>query len=432
MAYIIVPSRRVWTRQPQGVSEIDWSNPLARGLDYLIVGGQRYEIARGKPQTAYALTGPGPNGLSSRGFAPYRADADNQDVSIIAQLDIRAVAAGYGAVLWGYFVNASNCSQFGFATNASSSSIIWLNRANAVGGAVIENATYPYRPVLALVGSLAAGSVAKGYKNGRLINAAVARVGTGEFAKNSARSFEALGGGTATQGVTFAAKFSRQLQDGEVLALSENPWQIFRFRRQISYFDMGASSPIYTLTAQKGSYSVTGQSATVLRHKSLTAQTGSYSYTGNTANITYTPNASIFTLTAQTGMYTVAGQAATLYRNRRLSAQVGTYAITGVSADITHVPLANVYNLIAEGGSYTLSGISASISRNRRLSTSSGNYQTTGISATILKSKRLSAHTGIYTYTGQSINISSFDPGANTLVKYINVLTGEILILRPI
>ncbi len=69
-----------------------------------------------------------------------------------------------------------------------------------------------------------------------------------------------------------------------------------------------ASGPAnYTITAQSGTYAITGQSAVILRSKVLTASAGSY---------------------------TITGQSATLLRSKVISAQYGTYSLTGQSADI--------------------------------------------------------------------------------------------------
>lgn len=140
----------------------------------------------------------------------------------------------------------------------------------------------------------------------------------------------------------------------------------------------------YSLTAQGGSYALTGAPATISRNRSLTASGGSYSFTGQQATITYAAASVNYTLTAQGGSYTWTGQTATILRNRSLTvsggsyaytggnaviernrlltAQGGAYALLGSQADITYVGTAVNYNLVAQGGSYTVSGSEAAIS----------------------------------------------------------------------
>jgi hypothetical protein len=68
----------------------------------------------------------------------------------------------------------------------------------------------------------------------------------------------------------------------------------------------------YRLVAASGSYTVTGQSANITRSRLLTANAGSYGVSGNNANIVYTPSVSGYTLTAASGSYTVSGNSATI------------------------------------------------------------------------------------------------------------------------
>jgi Ca2+-binding RTX toxin-like protein len=90
----------------------------------------------------------------------------------------------------------------------------------------------------------------------------------------------------------------------------------------------------YTITAQAGTYSVTGQSATLLRSKLIVASNGSYAVTG---------------------------QSATLLRSRLITASNGAYAINGQSVTITYGGGAVNYLLVAQAGSYAVTGSAASI-----------------------------------------------------------------------
>lgn len=91
----------------------------------------------------------------------------------------------------------------------------------------------------------------------------------------------------------------------------------------------------YTITANNGSYSVSGQAATIQKTRILSANTGSYAVTGQTASITKTtPGA--YTIIANNGSYTVIGQTATLLRSKLLSGAYGSYTTTGQNATITY------------------------------------------------------------------------------------------------
>jgi len=90
----------------------------------------------------------------------------------------------------------------------------------------------------------------------------------------------------------------------------------------------------YTLTAQHGTYTVTGQSATITRNRALTASAGSYAVTGQSAGIAI---------------------------GRVLTAQSGAYTLAGQSADIEYSGTAANYELVCEPGSYTVTGSDAGI-----------------------------------------------------------------------
>lgn len=97
----------------------------------------------------------------------------------------------------------------------------------------------------------------------------------------------------------------------------------------------GSSGNNYTITADYGTYAITGQSATILKTRILTAEQGSYSLTG---------------------------QAATILRSKVVSADYGTYALTGKDAAITYTPGSGNYEITAETGYYALTGVNAQIS----------------------------------------------------------------------
>ena len=83
----------------------------------------------------------------------------------------------------------------------------------------------------------------------------------------------------------------------------------------------------YTIVANNGAYTVTGQSATLLRSKVLS---GDY------------------------GVYTITGQSATLSKGRFLLGDYGTYGVTGQNAVITYVPITvNTDQLLVKLRSFT-------------------------------------------------------------------------------
>lgn len=125
------------------------------------------------------------------------------------------------------------------------------------------------------------------------------------------------------------------------------------------------------------------------------------------------PNA--YVTTAQAGSYTLTGQAATVSRDKALAATAGSYTLSGVNATLTFTPLITGYDLTALAGAYLLTGQAATVSRDKLLTASAGSYTLTGVNADLTKSKLIAASAGSYTVSGQSADLAYLAPGAYVL-----------------
>jgi len=114
----------------------------------------------------------------------------------------------------------------------------------------------------------------------------------------------------------------------------------------------------------------------------LLADGGSYSYSGNDATLTYT-TAGAFTLVADGWTYNYSGNDANLLVNRVLIADGGVYSYTGNNANL----LINRV-LISDGGVYSYNGNNADL-----IYTTSGAFV-------------LTAEGGVYSYVGNDANLS--------------------------
>lgn len=108
------------------------------------------------------------------------------------------------------------------------------------------------------------------------------------------------------------------------------------------------------------------------------------------------------TLTADPGTYTLTGSAATLTAARNFSADSGQYLLTGSAAT-----LSIGRNLSAASGAYVLTGQSAGLTRTYNLSAGSGTFNLTGASATFLYSRVLRGDPGIYTIDGYAATLTA-------------------------
>lgn len=202
-----------------------------------------------------------------------------------------------------------------------------------------------------------------------------------------------------------------------------------------------ASGPTYTLTADAGSYTVTGQAATLAASRQLALDVGSYTVTGNSAgllasrllnldtgNYTLTGNdAGIIVgrlLSAGSGSYTVTGNDAGLIVSRLLSAGAGSYTITGYDVTLTYNPAGGpTYTLALDAGSYAVTGRDAGLIASRLLTADTGSYALAGGDVTMLAHRLLSAAAGSYTLTGGDVamlvsRILGTDAGSYTVTGH--------------
>lgn len=161
--------------------------------------------------------------------------------------------------------------------------------------------------------------------------------------------------------------------NGDPQSLSRNPWQIFRPITKRIYVGV-SSANTYTLTAAqgsftetgnaatlalnravtaaKGAFTLTGQDATFPRSRVFTADKGTFNLTGNAASFQY---GSTYALTAERGAFSLTGNTATFPRSRVFAVDSGSIVLTGNAADFAYVQ--GQRTLAASGGTFALTGI---------------------------------------------------------------------------
>lgn len=165
------------------------------------------------------------------------------------------------------------------------------------------------------------------------------------------------------------------------------------------------------LSADPGSYNLTGGTADLVRARNLDAASGSYSLTGVAADLVKTAP---LALDAASGSYLLTGSAATLVRARHLDAASGSYVLTGSPADLAKTI---ILVLDAASGAYSLVGNVAALARSSFLSANSGVYNLTGVATALFRSIPLVTDAGSYSVSGQNASLTqarqiSADPGS--------------------
>lgn len=342
--------------QPQGPTGIDWGNPITRGLVTATLPGMCQSAGAITPTPQYQA---GVKQSVSRLGAVARTVA-NFGVSLGDQPKFN-----FGTQDFTMFCVVSPVARTGTQVavgryNATSGSY-WLGYT---GGAVAfsvsgvnASCTAPAGVTDTLCGVRSAGSITA-YANG-VSGSAVAAAGsvtaTGILAIGvfgSYNSYYCVGDYALT------AIWDRALSKTEILALSLNPWQIFAPDARNIWVPVAAGGDTYTLTADSGSFALTGQATGLALNRVLSAASGSFALTG---------------------------QAAGLAVNRTLSAASGSYSLTGQNATLTYTPTSTAtYTLAAASGSFAVSGQDVVLAYNRVLSAANGSYLLTGQNATLV------------------------------------------------
>jgi hypothetical protein len=178
-------------------------------------------------------------------------------------------------------------------------------------------------------------------------------------------------------------------------------------------------SVAYTLTATKGSYTLTGFATLFKRILTIVATKGNYVLTGFATifhkywkifavqgSYVLTGNATLFHryihIIIIQGSYILTGFATLFKRIRSIVATTGTYVVTGFSTLLRRP----IINMVASLGSYTLSGQIVLLHKAFHLFADFGTYVLTGIDTTFKRFIHILITTGTYTLTGFSASLT--------------------------
>ena len=228
-----------------------------------------------------------------------------------------------------------------------------------------------------------------------------------------------FGGATYYQRTALAGITGKALSNDNIFEILRDPYRVLTPVAPSVYFLPSAGGGGATLTADSGTYTLTGTAVTLKADRKLAAGSGSYAVTGTDAALkvgrklsadsgTYSVTGTAvnflrgYALAAESGSYSVSGTDAALRVGRLLSAASGSYVLSGSAAALQYQP-AGSYSLTAESGAYTLTGTAATLKVSRKLTAESGSYSLTGSDATFKRGFSVSAGAGSYTLTGTNV-----------------------------
>lgn len=195
------------------------------------------------------------------------------------------------------------------------------------------------------------------------------------------------------------ALWNRALNASEVFSLyhPQTRWQL-RYQPGRKKWFLGVSGGnAYTLTASAGSFSLSGQAATLKAARTLTCSAGSFALSGQPAGLAVGRKVS-----AAAGAYTLSGQPSGLTVARRLTADAGSFTLSGQSAG-----LLKGRTLACSAGSFTLSGQVAGLAATRSVPAGAGSFSLSGQAAGLITGRGLAAGAGAFTVSGQGAGLAA-------------------------
>lgn len=262
MANLILPSRRVV--QPQGPVEIDWTNPLARGLVDAISAPRLGSKSAVRGTYPTAVNSGAPVSVGSRGFGAYAPQSSGS--SKLSYLTV-AVGPPFTFILVYDQVELPNTTlrtagDWGISSNGY---VLAPNGTNfrALVSRAGTNTSLVGSPVLvgAKVDAICADTTAAAYwENG--VRTAYNAAHGGIDASQGTLNLGAASDGAAASGARIYGAFvwNRALSDAEIRAVSENPWQLFRPIQRRVWVPGSALAQVYADRA--GEYLIRGATTT--------------------------------------------------------------------------------------------------------------------------------------------------------------------------
>lgn len=175
----------------------------------------------------------------------------------------------------------------------------------------------------------------------------------------------------------------------------------------------------YTIASAQGSFTESGQAATLKRGLLLTSAQGSYAETGQTAILSHG-----YPLTAAKGNFTETGIAAAITKTwLPFTASRGTIGINGQSTNLVHA-----FNLMVAGaGILADSGQAASLIYSRLpLTAARGTLVLTGEALNLLWDKIAALETGIFTLDGYNVTLLYTQGGGIKNYDSVNKMIGLV------
>lgn len=324
MPGIIVPQR--WRQQPRGPVQIDWSNPITRGLVDALIPADLVTVRGARTSTASLVQA---HGLAGRA----RVSTDGASAGVndlyptfgliappITHFGVYRLTGTPGGARRFLGTEQAVSSGYSFAPNGTNF------RALVSGGSPTVLTGSAVSTALKCDVHVINGSTQALYENGVLTAGPSAYA---SYAVASVGYYVGASANTASAGaeVYLSAVWSRELSAAEIRSLADNPWQIFQPIPARTWAMMTGAAANFPLSVSPVSYAISGQSVATLAGRRLSASPASYS---------------------------IAGQSVSLVPSRRLAVSPASYAVTGQNVTLTYTPASPV--LAVSPAAYAVTG----------------------------------------------------------------------------
>ena len=158
------------------------------------------------------------------------------------------------------------------------------------------------------------------------------------------------------------------------------------------------------ITITQGSYVLTGVGVTLVVGRGiLTVNQGSYNLTGE--DVALRISRGILSITQ--GSYTLTGEATSLLLERKIELIQGSYSLSGQAVSLIFTP-SGAFSILIDSGSYALTGEAVTLERGRKMSLTQGAYTLLGESINLPRGLALAVSQGSYILVGNDVTLARF------------------------
>lgn len=345
--------QRLWRRQPETITGVNWSHPLANGLEFLAplsFGGGVRDLVQNQQGTRTGLTTP----LSTaRGrywsfgtsnyvdFSAYPRNIGATTPFTVAWLQEPRSPGTYNSVLWVNFGTGGVDRPFLIYQSTSAGSGYRFACGPTAGSNVPSFAASTDvlvdkrldRFVLQCKGgsqSIATGDYVLFRNSERFTTASTTSFGSGNT-KAFRIGAQSAGADPFIGAIGNLHLWSRILSDDEAVEWCHNEFATLAPLERRIWVPSAGGGPTYTLSAAKGTFTLTGNAAGLTAARLLTAAKGEFTLTGISATL-----ARGYPLTADKGTFGLTGNAATFARTYVLPAESGAFVLNGQDASLVY------------------------------------------------------------------------------------------------